>query len=123
MLEKPLERSATWGSIFNRLKLLHLETLALALKDCPLVEEKEMAFIRFAGRRGRGWGGATKSISIKLFLKMFIEVMQTSILHHSHIPGSLTSPALSLTTKCFQLVFSLPKIKNKINALVICFID
>lgn len=109
------------GINFQQVKAALSETLALALKDCPLVEEKEMAFIRFAGRGG--WGGATKSISIKLFLKMFIEVMQTSILHHSHIPGSLTSPALSLTTKCFQLVFSLPKIKNKINALVICFID
>jgi hypothetical protein len=39
------------GTIFNRSKAALSES-PLALIDCPLVEEKEMAFIRFTGGGG-----------------------------------------------------------------------
>lgn len=56
MLSRQYTRETSWeewnmGTIFNRSKAALSES-PLALIDCPLVEEKEMAFIRFTGGGG-----------------------------------------------------------------------
>lgn len=56
------------GINFQQVKAALSGMPALALNVCPLVEEKEMAFIRFPG----GWG--TKALAPNCSLKVFVEV-------------------------------------------------